>query len=105
MIFEKADNVYKTGKRYFMHREPIINKVLEKKITIIMREMTQDQLLKTVEAMKKGEIGLVQVSFEQSGMISGEQTVASIKLLSDAFDGKSVHQIESILSKLCLLEK
>ena len=43
--------------------------------------------------------------FEQSGMISGEQTVASIKLLSDAFDGKSVHQIESILSKLCLLEK
>ena len=43
--------------------------------------------------------------FEQSEMISGEQTDASIKLLSDAFDGKSVHQIESILSKLCLLEK
>ena len=42
--------------------------------------------------------------FEQSGMVVDEQTI-SINLLSDAIDGKSVHQIEGILSKLCLLEK
>lgn len=71
-----------------MERQQIIERVLEKKIIVIMRGMTKEQLINTVEAMYKGGIGLVEVTFDQSGKIPDEVTAENIRTLTDTFEGR-----------------
>lgn len=69
-------------------REAVIDAILEHKIIVILRGLSQDVLIPTVEAMEKGGIRLVEVTFDQSGKISDEQTAANIALLSKTFAGR-----------------
>ncbi len=71
-----------------LNREEIIKDVENKKIIVIMRGFTEEQLINSVEAMEKGGIGLVEITFDQSGMVSDEQTAKNIRMLRDHFGGR-----------------
>lgn len=66
-------------------REDIIQAVLDNKIIVIARGLEKEQLYKTVEAMQKGGIRMVEVTFDQSGKISDAETAANIRMLCEKF--------------------
>ena len=70
------------------NRAEIIRAIEEHKIIVILRGLNTEQLIKTVEAMEKGGICLVEVTFDQSGKISDEQTAANIRTLAETFAGR-----------------
>ena len=69
-------------------RESVINAILKNKIIVILRGLTSEQLLQTVEAMEAGGIRMIEVTFDQSGKISDEQTASNIKMLAETFEGR-----------------
>lgn len=69
-------------------REVVINDILENKIIVIMRGYTTEELVFAVEAMVKGGIKLVEVTFDQSGKIPNEYTASQIKELKERFCGR-----------------
>ena len=70
------------------NREEIIRDIEKNKIIVIMRGFTRDQLLNAVEAMEKGGIRLVEVTFDQTGKVSDETTASYIRALKDRFEGR-----------------
>lgn len=71
-----------------MVKSDIINKILEDKIIVIMRGLTTEQAVKTVEAMSAGGISLVEITFDQSGRIPLEKTAEDIKTLCRRFSDR-----------------
>ncbi len=71
-----------------LNREEIIKDIEKNKIIVIMRGFTEEQLIKSVDAMEKGGIRLVEVTFDQTGAVSDEITAANIRALKEHFDGK-----------------
>lgn len=69
-------------------RENIIKDIEENKIIVILRGFSREQLIGTVEAMEKGGIRLVEVTFDQSGTVSDETTAAHIRALREHFAGR-----------------
>ena len=71
-----------------LNREEIIKDIEKNKIIVIMRGFTEEQLIKSVDAMEQGGIKLVEVTFDQSGVISDETTASYIRALALRFKGK-----------------
>ena len=71
-----------------LNREEIIKDVEKNKIIVILRGLNQEQLINTIEAMEKGGIKLVEVTFDQSGVISDETTAMNIRALKERFAGR-----------------
>ncbi len=71
-----------------LNREEIIKDIEKNKIIVIMRGFTEEQLINSVDAMEKGGIHLVEVTFDQTGAVSDEVTAANIHALKERFDGK-----------------
>lgn len=71
-----------------LNREIIVKDIETNKIIVIMRGYTQEQLINAVEAMWKGGIRLVEVTFDQSGVISDEITALNIRELVKSFEGR-----------------
>jgi 2-dehydro-3-deoxyphosphogluconate aldolase/(4S)-4-hydroxy-2-oxoglutarate aldolase len=53
-----------------------------------MRGFTEEQLINSVEAMEKGGIRLVEVTFDQTGKVSDETTALYINALKKRFEGR-----------------
>lgn len=70
-----------------LNREEIIKDIEDNKIVVILRGFTTEQLIRTVEAMEKGGIKLVEVTFDQSGAVSDEVTAGNIRALKEHFEG------------------
>ena len=70
-----------------LSREEIIKDIEDNKIVVILRGFTTEQLIRTVEAMEKGGIKLVEVTFDQSGAVSDEVTAGNIRALKEHFAG------------------
>lgn len=70
-----------------LSREEIIKDIEDNKIVVILRGFTTEQLIRTVEAMEKGGIKLVEVTFDQSGAVSDEVTAGNIRALKEHFEG------------------
>ena len=66
-----------------LNREEIIRDVEKNKIIVIMRGFTRDQLLNAVEAMEKGGIRLVEVTFDQTGKVSDEKIAEAVNRVFD----------------------
>ena len=81
-----------------MTREQIISNIERSKIVVIMRGMTTEQLVKTVDAMEKGGIRLVEVTFDQSKKIPDEQTAENIRVLSETFEGRVMVGAGTVMS-------
>ena len=71
-----------------LNREEIIKDVEKNKLIVILRGFNQEQLINTVEAMEKGGVKLVEVTFDQSGVISDKTTAANIQALKAHFKGR-----------------
>ncbi len=71
-----------------LHREEIIRDIEKNKIIVIMRGFSTEQLVRAVGAMEKGGIKLVEVTFDQTGAVSDEDTVANIHALKEHFAGR-----------------
>ncbi len=71
-----------------LNREEIIKDVEKNKIIVILRGFTTEQLINTVDAMEKGGIRMVEVTFDQSGVIPDETTAANIRTLKEHFEGR-----------------
>ena len=71
-----------------LNRDEIIRDVEKNKIIVIMRGFTTRQLIESVDAMEKGGIRLVEVTYDQTGAVSDEETAANIRALKERFQGK-----------------
>ncbi|MBQ9977642.1 MAG: bifunctional 4-hydroxy-2-oxoglutarate aldolase/2-dehydro-3-deoxy-phosphogluconate aldolase [Clostridia bacterium] len=71
-----------------LNRQEIIKDVEKNKIIVILRGFTTEQLINTVDAMEKGGIKLVEVTFDQTGATSDLETAENIRTLCQNFDGK-----------------
>ena len=69
-------------------KNQIIKQVEESKIIAIIRGVSEDKLIPLTEALYRGGIRFVEVTFSANGKVSDEQTAQMIKMLVDQFDGK-----------------
>ena len=71
-----------------LNRNEIIKDIEENKIIVIMRGFSTEQLIASVDAMEKGGIRLVEVTFDQTGATSDDTTAAYIRTLKKHFEGR-----------------
>lgn len=71
-----------------LNREEIIKDIEKYKVIVIMRGFTKEQLICAVDAMEKGGIRLVEVTFDQTGAVSDAVTAENIRALKEHFAGK-----------------
>ena len=71
-----------------LNRKEIIKDIEENKIIVIMRGFSAEQLIRSVDAMEKGGIRLVEVTFDQTGAISDNMTAEYISTLKENFNGR-----------------
>ncbi len=71
-----------------LNREEIIRDIEENKIIVIMRGFSTEQLIHSVDAMERGGIRLVEVTFDQTGATSDDATAENIRKLNEKFKGR-----------------
>lgn len=69
-------------------REEVIKDIEQNKIIVILRGFSREELINTVLAMEAGGIKLVEVTFDQSGKVSDEETAQNIRAIREKFDGR-----------------
>ncbi len=66
----------------------IIDTVAEEKLIVIVRGVASDKLIPLCEAMYKGGVRLLEITYSADGSTSDEETAENIKKLAEAFEGK-----------------
>ena len=66
-------------------REQIIKTVEEEKLIVIVRGVAREKLLPLAEAMYKGGIRLLEVTYSANGKVSDEDTAENIRMLTEHF--------------------
>ena len=69
-------------------REQVINSIIENKIVAIVRGIDSQKLIPVAEAMYKGKIRLLEITYSANGKVSDEETAENIKILSEHFKGR-----------------
>ena len=65
--------------------QAVLNKILEGKIVAIVRGISSDKIVDLVEAMVKGGVNCVEVTFDQSSEEGKQNTLKAIKAIADNF--------------------
>ena len=73
-----------------MNRDSVIQSILRHKIIVILRGLTEEELICTVEAMYRGGIRLAEVTFDSQGNPSDEVTAQRIAKLVHSFPGMHI---------------
>lgn len=68
--------------------EEIVRAVETEKIIVIVRGIKSDKLVDLAEAMYRGGIRLLEITYSADGSISDEETAQNIKVLSEHFCGR-----------------
>ena len=66
----------------------IIKKIDEKKIIVIVRGVEKNKLIPLAEAMYKGGIRFLEITYSADKKVSDEETTENIKMLSEHFGGR-----------------
>ena len=69
-----------------MKRETIISEIRKEKIIVIVRNVEKEKIKFLAEAMYKGGIRLIEITFSADGK-SDKETAEKIKLLAEEFEG------------------
>ena len=69
-------------------REQIIKTIEEEKLVVIVRGVKSEQLIPLAEAMYKGGVRLLAVTYSANGSVSDEETAKNIEILSKHFEGR-----------------
>ncbi len=80
-------------------RSAVINEVLKNKIIAIVRGVAKERLIPLVEAMYRGGIRLVEITFSADGRVSDEETAENIKMLCDHFEGRVLIGAGTVLTE------
>lgn len=81
----------------------IIKQIELEKIIVIVRGIASDKLIPLAEAMYKGGIRFLEITYSADGSVSDDETAENIKTLSEHFKGRmhigagtvlTVHQVE-----------
>jgi len=78
----------KEEKRVSVMREKVIEAIEKEKIITIVRGVESDKLIPLAEAMYKGGIRLLEITYSANGSISDEKTAENIEMLSKYFEGR-----------------
>ncbi len=66
----------------------VIKCIEEEKLVVIVRGVKKEKLIPLAEAMYKGGIKLLEVTYSANGSVSDEETADSIKALAEHFKGR-----------------
>lgn len=66
-----------------MNKQDVINKIKEEKIIAIVRGISNDRMLDACEALSKGGVNCIEVTFDQSSATGNEDTYSAINMISD----------------------
>lgn len=80
-------------------REKIISAVEKNKIIVIVRGVEKEKLIPLSEAMYKGGIRLLEITFSADGRISDEETADNIKMLTEHFGDRMYIGAGTVLSE------
>lgn len=68
--------------------ETVIDKLLKEKIVVIVRGVEKEKLIPMAEAVYKGGIRFLEITYSADGSVSDEETAENIKMLADEFKGR-----------------
>ena len=68
--------------------QAVLDKILEGKIIAIVRGIPSDKIVSLVDAMLKGGINCVEVTFDQSSEEAKQDTLKSIATIKKEFEGR-----------------
>ena len=69
-------------------KQEVIDSIIKNKLIVIVRGVEREKLIPLVEALYKGGVRLLEITFDASGRTSDEQTAENIKMLAREFDGR-----------------
>ncbi len=81
-----------------MTREEIIQKILDKKLIVIVRGLEKEKMIPLAEAMYEGGIRLIEVTYAANGLIPEEVTAECIRSISEHFESKMLVGAGTVLT-------
>ena len=80
-------------------RETVINKVIDGKIIVIVRGVAREKLIPFAEAVYKGGIRLLEITYSANGSVSDEDTAESIRMLTEHFGDRMLIGAGTVLNE------
>lgn len=71
-----------------MEKRKILEAIEEEKLIVIVRGVEKEKLIPLCEALYRGGVRLVEITFDMKGTVSPGETSECIAMLSEAFDGR-----------------
>ena len=69
-------------------REKVIEAIEKNKIVVIVRGVAKEKLIPLAEAMYKGGIRLLEITYNANGNPTDEETAENIRMLAEHFEGR-----------------
>lgn len=66
----------------------VIEQILNEKIIVIVRGIAKDKLIPMTEAMYKGGIRLIEITYDSNGKTTDEEIAENIEMLAKHFEGR-----------------
>lgn len=79
--------------------EKIIKAVEENGLIVIVRGIEREKLIPLAEAMYKGGVRLLELTFSANGKVSDEETADRIRMLAEHFSGRMMIGAGTVLSE------
>lgn len=79
--------------------DEVIKSIEQNKIIAIVRGVSKEQLIPLADALYKGGIRLIEVTYSANGKISDTETAERIGMLAKEFDGKMLVGAGTVLTK------
>ena len=80
-------------------RNRIIDAVEENKLIVIVRGVEREQLIPLAEAMYRGGVRLLEITYSADGRVPDEETADRIKMLVEHFNGRMLIGAGTVLKK------
>lgn len=80
-------------------KKQVIEKIVAEKIITIVRGVSKEDLLPLAEAMYKGGIRLMEITYDASRPETNQDTAEQIKMLAEAYEGKMYIGAGTVLTK------
>ncbi len=80
-------------------RNKVIEAIEREKLIVIVRGVQKEKLIPLAEAMYKGGIRLLEVTYDARGIVSDEETAENIKMLASHFEGRMFIGAGTVLSE------
>lgn len=80
-------------------RDAVIKKVIDEKIIVIVRGVAKEKLIPFAEAVYKGGIRLLEITYSANGSVSDEDTAESIRKLSEHFGDRMLIGAGTVLNE------